>query len=60
MTELVLDIPAEKKEQYTVLFNTMAREYSVEDIEDIMLALHMSKNDAQSHPITELRTKYAR
>jgi hypothetical protein len=59
MTTLTLDIPAAKKEQYTVLFTTMAREYSIEDIEDLMFSLHMSKNDEQSHPIAELRAKYA-
>lgn len=59
MTTLTLDIPETKSKQYSVLFTTMAREYSLEDIEDLMLSLHMSRNDDQSHPIAELRAKYA-
>ena len=59
MTTLTLDIPTAKKEQYTALFTTMAREYSLEGIEDFMFSLHMSRNDEQSHPIAELRAKYA-
>lgn len=59
MTTLTLDIPESKTSQYSVLFTTLAREYSLEDIEDLMLSLHMSHNDAESHPISELRAKYA-
>jgi hypothetical protein len=59
MTTLTLDIPAVHSKQYTVLFTTMAREYSLEDIEDIMFSLHMNRNDEASHPIAELRAKYA-
>jgi hypothetical protein len=58
-TTLTLDIPAVQSKQYSVLFTTLAREYSLEDIEDFMFSLHMSRNDEESHPIAELRTKYA-
>lgn len=59
MTTLTLDIPETKSKQYSALFTTMAHEYSLEDIEDLMLSLHMSRNDDQSHSIAELRAKYA-
>ncbi|OIP55003.1 hypothetical protein AUK10_00170 [Candidatus Gracilibacteria bacterium CG2_30_37_12] len=60
MSTITIDIPEVKKSQYETLFRTLVREYSLEDIEDIMLGLHMSHNDTKSHPIANIYTKYAR
>lgn len=46
MTSIIVDIPVGKKpEQYRDIFATLASGYDVEELEDFMLGLHMSKND---------------
>lgn len=59
MSTITIDIPETKKSQYETLFRTLVREYTLEDIEDVMLGLHMSHNDTFSYPIATLRNKYA-
>ncbi|MDD2916884.1 MAG: hypothetical protein PHH70_03515 [Candidatus Gracilibacteria bacterium] len=59
MSTVTIDIPEAKKSQYETLFRALVREYTLEDIEDIMLGLHMSHNNTSSSPIATLRNKYA-
>ncbi|EKD44731.1 MAG: hypothetical protein ACD_71C00028G0003 [uncultured bacterium (gcode 4)] len=59
MSTITIDIPETKKSQYETIFHALINEYSIEDIEDFMLGLHMSRNDSISYPIANLRNKYA-
>lgn len=59
MSTITIEIPEVKKSQYEILFRTLVKEYSLNDIEDFMLGLHMSHNDTISYPVATLRRKYA-
>ena len=58
-TVTINNIPEANKSQYENLFGTLAREYSLDDIEDLLLGLHMNLNDTTSSPISTLRSKHA-
>ena len=62
MSSITLDIPTNKNPVYLQeVFHTLVHHYTEEDIEDIMLGLHMSQNTpGNTIDIATLRSKYAR
>ena len=60
MTTVTIDnIPDTKKAEYQTFFRTLVREYDLEELEDKLLWLHMSRNDESSLPVASLKNKYA-
>lgn len=59
MTSVIIDnIPETEKAEYQDFFRTLVREYNLDELEDRLFGLHISKNDETSHPISELKAKY--